>query len=285
MIGIVDSGSTKSSWVFVDKNQKRHNVKTVGINPYYQTAEDIYSSLKAELLPNLPAEEGVDKIFFYGAGCEEKKQKDIVADGLRKAFPQSDLMVDHDLLAAARALFGDEAGIACISGTGANTCYYDGKKIVRNIYSPGLSLGDEGSGGFLGRMVARDYMRRVLPQAMMEKFETFTKDRADDIMEKVYRKPFPNRYLASLAPFVIQNQQDPHMYQLAYENFNQMFVQCVCRYENYQKLPIRFVGSIAAYLRPVLDKVAADHGCKVDKVIGSPMDTLADYHMQRSFAL
>lgn len=281
MIAIVDSGSTKSSWVFVDRFLKKHEFKTVGFNPYYQNSEEIFSTISVDLLPHLPAGEIVEEVHFYGAGCERASQKEVVAVGLRKAFPQSEVVVQHDMLAAARSLFGHQPGIACIAGTGANTCYYDGNVIVENVYSPGLALADEGSGGFLGKLLARDYIRKALPPHLMQAFEAFTPDRLEDILDKVYKKPFPNRYLASLAPFVVKHQEDPYMFRMAYENFEQMFKQCICRYEKHKTLPIRFIGSIAAHMRPVLDQVAKDKGLTVDKVVANPMEGLVEFHLQK----
>ena len=281
MIAIVDSGSTKSSWVFIDQSSNKYAFKTVGFNPYYQNSEEIYQILATDLIPLIPKSEPISDIYFYGAGCERDSQKEIVRKGLQKTFSEAAITVEHDMLAAARSLFGQEAGIACIAGTGANTCYYDGTKIVENIYSPGLALGDEGSGGFLGKMLARDYLRKALPAHLMEAFEKFTPDRKEDILDKVYKKPFPNRYLASLAPFVAQHQTDPYLFQMAYENFDELFKRCIQRYEKYQQLPIRFIGSIAVHLKPILEKVASDKGLKVDKVVADPIEGLIDFHLQK----
>lgn len=281
MIAIIDSGSTKSSWVFVDKSLRRHEIKTVGFNPYYQNADEIYLTIAKDLLPLISLKETLTEIYFYGAGCERDSQKEIVAQGLKKAFPNSEIIVNHDMLAAARSLFGNKPGIACIAGTGANTCSYDGTLIVKNIYSPGLALGDEGSGGFLGKMLARDYIRKALPEHLMVEFEKYTPDRTADILDKVYKKPFPNRYLASLAPFVVEHQKDPYMFKMAYESFEELFDKCIQRYENHKTLPIRFIGSIAAYLKPVLDKVAQDKDLTVDKVVANPMEGLIDFHLQK----
>lgn len=282
MIAIADSGSTKSSWVFVDKDNKKYKYKTIGINPYYQSTEDILKSLTHELLPALEFTEKVEKMYFYGAGLELDKQKEQVAAAIRRVFPDTEVHVEHDLLAAARAVLGDTEGIACISGTGSNTCYYDGKTITRNVHSLGLFLGDEGSGGYLGKMIARDYIRLSMPSNIREKFEQFTLDRESDILDKVYTKPFPNRYLASLAPFIIHNQSDPYAFNLAYENFKLMFENCICKYENHQNVEINFIGSIAAHLEPVLKKVAQDKGLKLGKVIGNPLDALVEYHFKKA---
>ncbi|TAH27090.1 MAG: hypothetical protein EAZ07_02325 [Cytophagales bacterium] len=281
MIGITDSGSTKTSWVFIDKNNKKYNYKTIGINPYYQSIQDISNSINTELLPELEFTEKVDKIYFYGAGLELKKQRDEVEAALKLSFPGTALEVDHDLLAAARAVCGDEAGIACIAGTGSNTCHYDGKDIVRNVHSLGLFLGDEGSGGFLGKLLARDYIRKALPAAVNQKFEAFTPDRMADILDKVYTKPFPNRYLASLAPFIVLNQDEQYCRDLAFESFNLLFENCICKYEGYQTLPINFIGSIAARLEPVLRAVAESKGAHLGKVISNPLEALTEYHFNK----
>jgi glucosamine kinase len=280
MIAIVDSGSTKSSWVFVDENNNIQNYRTVGFNPYYQTSDDIYQILQKELIAQLDPSKKVDQVFFYGAGCEADAQRNVVAVALQKAFPQTEVIVDHDLMAACLAVLGNQEGIACIAGTGSNTCHFDGKNIVKNVHSLGLYLGDEGSGGYLGKILARDYVREALPQSVREKFEAFTTDRSADILDKVYTKPFPNRYLASLAPFVIYNQDEKYLFDLAYESFSLLFQNCVSKYDNYQKLPIRFIGSVAAHLKPVLDRVASEHNVTIDMVVGNPMEALTEYHIK-----
>lgn len=284
MIAITDSGSTKTSWVFIDKNNKKYNYRTIGINPYYQSIQDITNSINTELLPELEFTEKVEKIFFYGAGLELQKQKDEVEAALKICFPGAELEVDHDLLAAARAVCGDEEGIACIAGTGSNTCHYDGKDIVKNVHSLGLFLGDEGSGGFLGKLLARDYIRKALPEAVNAKFEAFTPDRMADILDKVYTKPFPNRYLASLAPFVVLNIEEKYCHDLAYESFNLLFDNCICKYQGYQNLPINFIGSIAAKLEKILHEVAASKGAKIGRIISNPLEALTDYHFNKMTA-
>lgn len=283
MIAIVDSGSTKSNWVFVDQSKNVTNFKTVGINPFYQSSEDIYETLQKELISHLDPTKKIEEVFFYGAGCEAIEQREQVGRALKKAFPQSAVLVDHDLMAACRALLGNEEGIACISGTGSNTCHFDGEVILRNVHSLGLFMGDEGSGGFLGKILARDYIRESMPAQVRRKFEEFTTDRIPQIMDKVYTKPYPSRYLASLAPFVVYNQDEQYLQELAYENFDLLFQNCVTKYEGYQNLPIRFVGSIAEHLRGILDAVAAKHGAKIDRVVGDPIPALTDYHFQKAY--
>jgi glucosamine kinase len=281
MIGIVDSGSTKTSWVFVDKAEAKISCKTVGINPFYQSKESILEVIEKELIPQLPKDIDIEKIYYYGAGCEQEDQKASVRWVLNQKFPKTESDIGHDLLAAARALLGDQEGIACISGTGSNSCYYDGIKIVKNIFSLGLSLGDEGSGGYKGRMLVRDYIREAMPSPIREKFELFTPDRKREMLDKVYNKPFPNRYLASFARFAIENKEDQYIHQLVYESYRQMFEQSICRYERHKELPINYIGSVAAYLRPILEEVARSKGARIGTVIANPMDALSEYHLKR----
>lgn len=280
MIAIADSGTTKTSWLFVS-GDKKYQYKTVGFNPYYQTEEDMLSNLKHGLIPNLEFTEKVEKIYFYGAGCELAEKCEEVARPLREAFPTAEVNVWHDLLAAARALFGDEAGLACISGTGSNTCLYDGKGITKNVHSLGLFLGDEGSGGYKGKLLIRAYIRESMPAHLRAKFEEKYSDRAPDILDNVYTKPFPSRYLASFVPFVVENISDPWVHQLAYNSFNELFENCVSRYDNYNKMQLGFIGSVAFYLKHVLEEVAQKHGMTVGTVIRNPLEALAAYHQSK----
>ena len=282
MIAIVDSGSTKSNWLFTGDTSKDISIRTTGINPYYQTTEDIQQTLKEELFPNLPQIMQITAVYFYGAGCEMPAQQVIVEKAITPLFPSCSVHVDNDLIAAARSVLGQEKGICCISGTGSNTCYYDGEKIIRNINSLGLYMGDEGSGGYLGKLLAKDYIRESMPAHVQKQFEAFTPDRKSDIMDKVYRKPFPNRYLASLAPFAILHKSDPYIEELIEENFRLLFDNCICLYEDYQKLPVRFIGSVALHLKNSLGKIAKEKGVCVDKIIDDPMQGLKEYHLKHS---
>jgi glucosamine kinase len=281
MIGIVESGSTKTEWLFVDKNKKVYNNKTLGFNPFYQSIDDIYKTLKNDLIPNLEFNEAISKIYFYGAGCEASANKAKVQEAFRKAMPDTQVVVEHDLLAAAKALFGDKPGLACIAGTGSNTCYYDGKKVVKNVHSLGLFLGDEGSGGYLGKLLVGQYIRKALPPHLMKSFEDTYVDRTDDILIKIYGGEMPSRYLASYAPFLKKHISDPHIYKLVSKGFEELFDNCICQYENYREVSIGFVGSIAHYFADVLNHVAASRGVKVDIINPSPSEALVDYHIKK----
>ncbi|MFN8438047.1 MAG: hypothetical protein U0V72_10425 [Cytophagales bacterium] len=283
MIAIADSGTTKTSWLFVDKiNNQKFEHKSIGFNPYYQSSENITSNIIHGLIPHLEfSSDKVESIFLYGAGCELESRKEQVAVGIRKAFPKAKVNVYHDLLAAARALFGDSEGIACISGTGANTCHYDGEKIVKNVESLGLALGDEGAGGYKGKLLVRDYMRKLMPPHIHEAFEKKYTERTPDIMDAVYTKEFPSRYLASFTVFLAENIQDPYIQGIVEQSYTDMFDNMLVNYENYKSLPLGYIGSVAYYFQDSLKKVANKYGATVTKIIRNPLEDLAEYHFQK----
>ncbi|MFN6943577.1 MAG: hypothetical protein ACK4ND_01415 [Cytophagaceae bacterium] len=281
MIGIVESGSTKSEWVFVDNIGNRSVIRTSGLNPYYQSEETILKILKDELLPKIQFT--VKQINFYGAGCEAVGNKIKMKEALQKAFSGVVISIDHDLMAAAKALFGDSAGIACIAGTGSNTCYYDGKEVVRNISSLGLYLGDEGSGGHMGKALIKAYIRRELPENIHSAFEAAYPDRKDEILLNIYSKPMPSKYLASFAPFLKENIDHSYIYQLVYNSFLDLFTNCIEKYENGRSLPLGFVGSIAYHFQGILKKVAQDKGYSIQKIDSSPFEALTNYHLSKSY--
>ena len=279
MIVIADSGTTKTTWQFVDKDGFNQRFNTIGFNPYYQDTDSIYNNIVTGLIPNMDLSRPLTHIYFYGAGCEQLDKREQIAIALRKAFPKTDVWVNHDLLAAARALFGDEPGLACISGTGSNTCLYDGKDITKNVHSLGLFLGDEGSGGYKGKLFVQSYIRQYLPKHLAEKFEAENTDRTADILDNVYIKDFPSRYLASFMPFIVQNLADPFMSNLVRQSFKDMFDNSIIRYPNYKEVPIGFIGSTGYYTKEILEDVAHGYGTSISKIIRNPMDALAEYHL------
>ncbi len=281
MIVIADSGTTKTTWQFVDKDGFNQRFNTIGFNPYYQDTDSIYNNINTGLIPNMDLSRPLTHIYFYGAGCEQEDKREQIAIALRKAFPKTDVWVNHDLLAAARALFGDEPGLACISGTGSNTCLYDGKDITKNVHSLGLFLGDEGSGGYKGKLFVQSYIRQYLPKHLSEKFEAENTDRTSDILDNVYIKDFPSRYLASFMPFIVQNLADPFMKNLVKQSFKDMFDNSIVRYPNYKEVPIGFIGSTGYYTKEILEEVAQSYGVSISKIIRSPMDALAEYHLSK----
>lgn len=271
---IADSGSTKTDWC-IDHNFLIH---TAGINPFHLSTEEIKQILTHELLPQLPEEVSLDNIYFYGAGCTPE-QSIKLHNVFIELFPQATIEINSDLLGAARALCGHQAGIACILGTGSNSCYYDGKEIVSNVSPLGYILGDEGSGAVLGKKLVGDCLKKQLPASIYQSFfETYDLTPAT-IIERVYRQPQANRFLASLAPFLSTHRSVPEIHQLLISSFTDFFQRNVMQYD-YTHLPVHFVGSIAWYFQDELKEVASSLGIQTGTFIKNPIDKLKAFHSE-----
>ena len=278
MILIADCGSTKIDWCLIENGKVAKQVFTSGINALLMSEEQIRQTIADELVPEIKEYE-IDSVYYYGAGC----LFDDICANVRRAIAANipsakTIEVDTDLLAAARALCGKNPGIACIMGTGSNSCYYDGVKIVDNVSPLGYILGDEGSGAVLGKLLVGDVLKNQLPAALCEKFlKKYDLDR-QKIIEGVYKKPAANRFLASLSPFLLENIEEPAVHRLVLNAFKAFFVRNIENYEGYKTMPVSFVGSVAYYYRDVLEEAASSLGIKIGTVIKSPMEGLIKYH-------
>ncbi|WP_192822983.1 N-acetylglucosamine kinase [Rufibacter sp. LB8] len=280
MILIADSGSTKTSWRQIETEGIMGQADTIGFNPYYQNTDQIAQTLRENLLPQLNGFRP-HEIYFYGAGCSAKEKKDIVAQALSQLFPGSDIHVHHDLEAAAHALCGHEAGIACILGTGSNSCLYDGEKIVENLPNLGFILGDEGSGGYMGKRIVQAYLNLELPQDLHQAFvDRYQTDR-DEIIDNVYSKPYPNRYMAGFAKFLYDNRTHPFIYQMIYRCLADFFEKNIIRYPDYQNKETHFVGSIAFHFSDILRTVARQYNVRLGTILENPIAGLSQYHQQK----
>ena len=278
MILIADCGSTKIDWCLIENGKVAKQVFTSGINALLMSEEQIRQTIADELVPEIKGYE-IGSVYYYGAGC----LFDDICANVRRAIAANipsakTIEVDTDLLAAARALCGKNPGIACIMGTGSNSCYYDGVKIVDNVSPLGYILGDEGSGAVLGKLLVGDVLKNQLPAALCEKFlKKYDLDR-QKIIEGVYKKPAANRFLASLSPFLIENIEEPAVHRLVLNAFKAFFVRNIENYEGYKTMPVSFVGSVAFYYRDVLGEAANSLGIKIGTVIKSPMEGLIKFH-------
>lgn len=281
MILIADSGSTKTNWVLQAPGQAPFAVTTRGINPFYQPKSSIVSIIKEELLPSLNGHGLPTSIHFYGAGCSQEDRIMIVIDSLRQAFPQSQIEVDHDLMAAARALCGKEAGIACILGTGSNSCLYDGVNIVDNIPSLGFIIGDEGGGGYIGRKLLQNYFYRELPDDLKTKLEAKFDMERSAVLNQIYGQETPNRYVAEFAGWLTENNKQPFVHTLLYKCFMEFLTRQVIKYENFGNLPIHFIGSIAHYNQHIIKEALDDLVLKPGKFLRDPMEGLVLYHAKK----
>lgn len=280
---IADSGSTKTDWVLVNEGEWVLQHHTQGYNPFFFDEDYIYKSLSENLVPALPPDK-MDEIYFYGAGCSSTDKCDIVKAALERAFPQTQVYVSHDLLASARALLGDSEGFAAILGTGANTCLYDGQKVILNIDSLGYMLGDEGSGCYIGKKIVRDYMRKLMPQHLWDDFyHTYQLDNAA-IYDTMFNKPSPNRFLASFARFAHKHQNQEYIREIVRESFQDFYRNLVSQYPNYRNYTLNCVGSIGFIFKDILLDLADDYGMKPGKIIQSPIHDLVDYHIKKALA-
>ena len=273
---IADSGSTKTQWCLLTGNKKKM-ISTQGISPYFLNDETLGKILSDELLPQTGKIE-IDEIFYYGTGCSNLVNISLVKRGLKKIYPSAAIKVDHDLLGAAKALCGDEKGIACILGTGSNSCYYNGKKIVKNSPGLGFILGDEGSGTYLGKKVLQYYLYNTFDAELMDKFKNKYPQTNSEILDNVYKTALPNRYLAGFVTFLIENRGHFMIENIIEDSINDFFFNHVYKYRESWTMPINFVGSVAYGFKDVLAEMCKDYELKLGKVIKSPMDGLIKYH-------
>jgi N-acetylglucosamine kinase-like BadF-type ATPase len=278
MILIADCGSTKIEWCLLDNKEIVKQIVTCGMNAIMLTEAEIEQRLRDEL-SNEVSGFNISDVYFYGAGCISDDICNNVAKAIRANIPTAkNVEVSTDLLAAARALCGNKPGIACILGTGSNSCYYDGTNICDNVSPLGYILGDEGSGAVLGKILLGDVLKNQLPKHLCEKFLTqYGLDRLS-IIRRVYKEPQGNRFMASITPFLIENISEPSIYAIVYNAFKSFFVRNIAQYDGYKSLDVNFIGSIAFYYKDVLEKVAADMGCRIGKILKSPMDGLIQFH-------
>ena len=273
---IADSGSTNTHWCLVQGGKVVNEIVTDGINPFYQTDMEIIALLDDQLIPKLENFD-IDSIYFYGAGCSYPEKKILVSRALVRFFGNSMIEIQSDLLGAARSLFQHEKGIACILGTGSNSCYYNGKEIEQNVSPLGFILGDEGSGAVLGKLFIADCLKNQLPLELKEKFLTSYELTPEMILENVYKKPFPNRFLAQFTPFLLENIEEPSIFNIVYDSFDAFLVRNVMQYP-LEDILVGCVGSVAYYFRDTLEIVASERRIAISDIVQNPMNGLVKYH-------
>ena len=270
---IADSGSTKTDWCVVDGGEVVFRTAGHGINPFQQNDAEVENIVDNEFRSSFDGVERIAEIEFYGAGCRDGMVPRMERL-LRKLFVNAvKVEVCSDVLGAARALFGGREGIACILGTGANSCLYDGERITANVPPLGYVLGDEGSGAVLGRLFVNGLFKGGLPESLRDEFLEDTGLTLAEIIRKVYREPLANRFLAGMSVFIHNHLENNELRALVVENFRNFFRRNVALYGRVD-LPVRAVGSIAFYYERELHEAAETEGFRVDKVIKSPMEGL-----------
>lgn len=277
---VADSGSTKTDWLFISEDGNHQTYSTLGLNPYFNETEKIRSVITDEILiktENL----NINRIEFYGAGCASDANKIKIKTIINSVFPDAKVKVNTDILGAAKSLFGDESGIACILGTGANTCFYNGNEITNNVQSLGFILGDEGSGAYLGKMIIKAFLTDALPFDLKLSFIKKYNLTRDIIIDNVYNKPNPNAYLAHYCEFLNEHIEDDYIIALIKRSFRKFTEYNILKYDNHTSTKIGFVGSVGYYFGELLNEVLAEYDLKAHKNIKSPIEGLKEYYLKK----
>lgn len=277
---IADSGSTKTRWAYMMPGNGPEIFVTSGINPVTMRHGEIADLLERDVAPNI-ANRSIDEIFFYGAGCGSEKICSEMTEMLASVTGCQEIKVESDLLGAARALCGHTQGIACILGTGSNSCLFDGKKIVEHVSPLGFILGDEGSGAVIGRTLLGNILKRQLPEKINEAFSNAYGLSAIEVIDRVYRQPMPNKFLASLMPFVASHIAHPAIEEMVVEQFRQFFKRNVMNYTDVKNRPIHFTGSVAHIFSAQLRNAAQSMSLNIASITADPLPQLLKYHEER----
>jgi len=273
---IADSGATKCEWCLLEDGKKK-TIHTQGISPYFLNEQQILALLEKSLLPKLKGAI-ITEVHFYGTGLSNPLNVTILKNVLKTCFKKAKIKVETDLTAAARALCGKNKGIACILGTGSNSCYYDGKKMSKNSPGIGYILGDEGSGAYLGKKVIQHFLYGTFDEELQARFEKRFLTNAIEILENVYKKPLANRYLASFAIFLAENRGHYMIENIIEDGLNDFFFTHIYKYRESWTLPINFIGSVAFGFKDVLQELCNTYELELGKVMKAPMKGLIEFH-------
>ncbi len=277
MILIADGGSTKTDWRLLKDGREYKQVQTQGFNPYLVGSDAIEDILWKELQPYID-NEAVSHVYYYGAGCSTPVKNMIVEAAFEKVFVNARINISHDLLGAAHALCADSEGIVAILGTGSNSCYYDGREIKDGIFSLGYFFGDEGSGAYLGKQLLTAYLHKELPADIEERLKEEYPSSLESILDAVYSKPAPSRFLASFSRFININREHPYIINLLTEAFKAFYKYQVCCYPKHKEIPVHFVGSVAYHYQDFLTQIGSQLGIRTGRFIQAPIDGLVEYH-------
>ena len=274
---IADSGATKTDWCLVANGRKK-TYFTKGISPYFLNTDQIAGLINAELLPQLK-NVIISDLFYYGTGCLDPNNAKSVKKALKTQFPTAVIEVGTDVLAAAKAACGRNKGIVANLGTGSFCCFFNGKKIMNQIPGIGYVLGDEGSGAYLGRKVIQYYLYQTFDEHLRERFDEKYKTNKSEILENVYKKPFPNRYIANYTLFLAENRGHYMVENILEDGINDFFFRHLTTYKEAAKYPIGFVGSVAFGFKDVLKQLCQSYDFELGQVLKTPMDGLVKYHV------
>ncbi|WP_375580109.1 BadF/BadG/BcrA/BcrD ATPase family protein [Marivirga tractuosa] len=274
---IADSGSSKTDWRFLKDDNTIEQLKTSGINPYLISEKELFESLKADFKNILI--QNVKEINFYGAGCNQLKNKEKIKSVFSLFFNCEQIYVEDDMLSATRASCGNEEGIVCILGTGANACHYDGGVISERMVSLGYALGDEGSGNYIGKLTLKAFLENEMPNKLAEKFSNqFPEINLETALEQIYQKPYPNRFFAQFFQFALLNQKEKFFFELISDSFQLFLEKSVLKFKEHQNLPIHFVGGVAFNANSIMRMVLTKNNLTAGNFMESPIAGLTLYH-------
>jgi len=273
---IIDAGSTKMQCILLDGNNVKNRFDTDGYNPNYSTKQDLNTIVETRCVPSIPG--SIQSIYYYGTGCGNERNCLMIKEVLQRYYPQAEIHVTHDLMAACHALLGHERGIACILGTGSNACVYDGERITERAASLGYLVGDEGSGMHIGREVVKAYYYGFMPEDLRQKFDETYHIELKDFIDKVYHQPQPSKYLATFARFAGEHQQDPFIHDLVLNCFESFLKAFVFRFEGCKTMNVSFIGSVAYHFQDILKECIKKHDLTIGEVMKSPADGLIRYY-------
>jgi glucosamine kinase len=273
---IADAGSTKVEWCLLN-GKKKKIVRTVGISPYFLSQQEIATLIQQELGKKFDLET-IQEVYYYGTGCASSANARIVKKAIRQHTPHAHIEVTHDLMGVARGLCGHEKGIACILGTGSNSCFYNGKKMMKNSPGLGYVLGDEGSGAYLGKKVIQYFLYGIFDDELRGRFDVSFMTNPSEILQKVYKQPLPNRYLAGFTSFLAENRGHYMIENIIEDGLNDFFFQHLCRYPEVWKYPVHFSGGVAYAFRDVLGQLCKQYEFELGRVLQNPMQGLLKFH-------
>ncbi len=273
---IADSGSTKTAWKLIGNSGEIKNIKTSGLNPYAMPEESIRQEIENVLFPETGA--NIEQIYFFGAGIVNAEKGEIIRRALNCMYPEAKVETASDVLGAAKALFGDKAGIACILGTGSNACLYDGTQVALGISPLGFILGDEGSGSVMGRKLLGDYFKEVMPADLRSEFGRRFGVTREEALARVYRTEKPNQFLAQFVPFLSGHSDSAYCREFVRQNFVDFFERNVTKLPDFHKYPLGFVGSVAYYFSEILKDTASYYGFNEITILKDPIDGLESYY-------
>lgn len=279
MILLAVSGSTKCDWELLENKKRKSGYSSRGINPFFHQPETIQEIIEENPEP-VKLKDKIKAVFFYGAGCSSKKRKSIVESALRNIFPNSNILISHDIVASAFATYEGVPAITCILGTGSNACFFDGDIVRQEVPALDYILGDEGGGSYFGKKLLKFYLYNQLPEDLAAEFIKTYKLSKDDILENVYMKPFSNVYLASFMKFLQKNKNHKFVTDLLSEGISEFLKQHVCCIPNYQEYKTHFVGSIAHYFKETIKQETKKKNIRLGKIMKEPVKGLVDYYLK-----